>query len=112
MIISEERMKEYNYYEIVRCNKNEIVFCDGFRIDFVECRNNWARYHNLSSSDTVCIAERYSKDNELYFVFFTNEKVKLNFKTNRILFRKKNKKEFVKMQIMINRYGYSSYDMS
>ncbi len=107
-------MKEYNYLDIVKFDKTGILFSDGRHIDFEECRKQWAKEHAISEDETVCVGFRCSvveRDN-IYFMFYSEDKVKLYFNFKGIFKRKKKFDKFFELQILLNRYGYSSYDMS
>ena len=105
-------MKEYSYKQIKRFDKSGIVFKDGFTIDFNECRVNWANSREISYIDTVCIADRCFSVNKPYFLFYTNERVKIIFMKSIFPWDTRFKKKFLDIQIGLNRFGYSSYDCS
>lgn len=105
-------MKEYSYKYIKRFDESGIELKDGVVINFNECRLNWANSRKISYLDTVCVADRYFSTNKSYFVFYTNERVKIVFAKSIFLWNTKYRKKFLDIQIGLNRYGYSSYDCS
>ena len=56
-------MKEYNYTDIVRFDKNGIVLTDGETIQFEKCKIEWAKEKKIDSKETSCIAVRFSDRN-------------------------------------------------
>lgn len=107
-------MKEYNYTDMIKLDKTGILFSDGQRIDFDECKRQWALEHEISEEETVCVASRYpvAERADIYFLFYSKDKVRLYFRFKGIFKRKKSVDKFHELQILLNRYGYSSYDMS
>lgn len=105
-------MQEYSYKYIKRFDKNGIELKDGTIINFNECRLNWANSRKIDYLDTVCVADRYSFANRLYFVFYTKERVKIVFVKPIFPWNTNYRKRFLDIQIGLNRYGYSSYDCS
>lgn len=105
-------MKEYNYSDIVRVDKVGILFSDAKFMKFEECRCEWANENNISVEDTVCIAFRFAEGDKRHFIFYSKERIKLNFRFNGIFRNKKSRDKFSEMQVMLNRYGYTSYDGS
>jgi len=103
-------MKEYNYSEIAKVDDRGILFLDSTFIEFEECRSEWAKENNIPVSETVCVALRFQEVEERYFMFFSKERVKLNFKFNGFFKRKKSREKFSELQVALNRYGYTSYD--
>ena len=104
-------MKEYNYTDIVRFDKNGIVLADGETIQFEKCKIEWAKEKKIDSKETSCIAVRFSDRNSGHFIFYTNERIKLNFKFGGI-FKSYSRKKFNDMQSILIKYGYTSYDES
>ncbi len=105
-------MREYNYSSIACIDTNGILFKDKVFIDFEECRYEWAHEHDISTSETVCVASRFCEDDICYFIFYSKQKVKLVFDISGFFHRKKGKKKFQEIQVLLNRYGYTSYDMT
>jgi len=105
-------VKEYNYSDIVRVDKVGILFSDSKFMEFEECRREWANENSISVTDTVCVALRFSEGNERHFIFYSKERIKLNFKFNGIFRNKKSRDKFSEMQVSLNRHGYTSYDGS
>jgi hypothetical protein len=105
-------MKEYNYSDIVKFDEKGILFSDSMYIEFEKCKYEWAKENNISVADTACVAQRFSEGNIRCFIFYSKEKIKLNFVFCGIFKHKKCRDKFCEMQILLNRYGYTSYDMS
>lgn len=105
-------MKEYNYKSIKKFNKLGIEFKDGCIINFNECRENWADSRKINNTDTVCVADRFFSINYSYFIFYTNERIKIVFTKSIFPWDNKHRKKFLEIQIGLNRYGYSSFDCS
>ena len=97
---------EEEFSNIKSIDKNGITFADGKCIVFSECINQ--RYN----SDT-CVAERDCSADPPYFEFFTPEKpIRIVFDSKGLLSKFKNRNHFLKIQLMITEFGYSSYDLS
>lgn len=105
-------MKEYNYKQIQHFDKNGIVFEDGTRIMYDECRKNWAETKGVKFEDTSCVAERNITAYVPYFLFYTNERIKVIFKKSILPWNTQYKKKFMNVQIKLNHLGYSTYDCS
>ena len=103
-------MKEYSYKEIQKITKEGILFRDGFKLSFEECRNEWSI--NNAVKGTYCVAERDSLAKIPYFLFYSKKRVKVLFDKKGIFCNKTNKKEFQNLQLVLNRLGFSSYDMT
>ena len=101
-------MVEYSYSKIKIINDEGITFKDGTKIIFEECRRNWAKVKELDINDTHCVAERKMSASKPYFIFYSNKKVKIVFDNVFFLL----KKNFMNLQIKLNRLGYSSFDLS
>lgn len=105
-------MKEYNYSDIVSFDKAGILFSDAEFVEFEECKCEWAKENNITVADTMCVALRFSEGDDRYFIFYSKEKVKLYFRFKGILKKKRSRDKFSEMQVLLNRYGYTSYDVS
>lgn len=105
-------MQEYNYKDIKEINSKGIVLRDGCIIFFEECRCEWAKAKGIDIKDTSCVAERDYLGEVPYFLFYTKERVKIYFQVALFFKRRRAKSLYDKMRILINRYGYSSYDMT
>ena len=105
-------MIEYNYKQIQRFDKYGIIFYDGIKIIFDECRINWAKSRGIKPEDTFCVADRNRIAEIPYFTFYTNERIKVLFKRSIFPWDTKDKKAFLNIQMGLNRFGYSSYDLS
>ena len=105
-------MREYNYSDVVKVDKAGILFSDTNFIKFEDCRYEWAKENNISVADTVCVALRFPEGDERHFIFYATERIKLNIRFKGIFRRKKSRDKFSELQVMLNRYGYTSYDAS
>ena len=105
-------MNEYNCKQIVCFDKNGITFSDGTVIRFDECRANWANSKGISIEDTTCVAERDISGKKPYFLFYTDNRIRIVFKKGFFPWSKEYKKEFTDIQMGLIRFGYSSYDCS
>ena len=85
-------MVEYSYNKIKIINDEGITFKDGTIIIFEECRRNWAEAKDICINDTRCVAERNMSANEPYYIFYSNNKVKIVFDSVFFLCKYKNKK--------------------
>lgn len=85
---------------------------DGYNINFNECRTNWVNSRKINCSDTVCVADRFLSDDEAYFLFYTNDRVKIVFKKAFFIWKSKRRKKFMEIQMRLNNFGYSSFDCS
>ena len=105
-------MKEYNYWDIVQVDKMGILFSDGEFIEFEECKCEWARDNNIPVRETVCVASRFTEGDDRYYVFYSKEKIKLHFSFKGLFKKKKSRDKFTEFQVLLNRYGYTSFDCS
>lgn len=103
-------MKEYNYSDIVKVDKMGILFSDAKFLKFEDCRHEWAKEKNISVEDTVCVALRFPEGDRRHFIFYTKERIKLNFRFNGIFKNKKSRDKFSEIQVSLNHYGYTFYD--
>ncbi|MCR5737314.1 MAG: hypothetical protein K6G64_06670 [Eubacterium sp.] len=105
-------MKTYSYKQITSINKRGINFVDGSTFLFEECKKNWAASRNMNLEDNICVAERDASAKIPYFLFYADEKVKIQYKKSFFSWNDKSKRKFASMQIKLNRLGYSSFDLS
>lgn len=87
-------------------NKNSEIF-----VCFEECARNYANEKSLEANK--CIATR--NITKLTFTFYTDPKSKVVFKKHFIrdlLSGKSAVSRFLELQKAINKYGYTSYDLS
>ena len=105
-------MIEYNYKQIQHFDKYGIIFYDGIKIIFDECQMNWAKSRGIDPEDSFCVADRNMIAEIPYFTFYTNERIKILFKRSVFPWDTKYKKAFLNIQMGLNRFGYSSYDLS
>lgn len=105
-------MREYSYKDIKKIAEWGILFQDGFQILFEECRNEWLIEKKLEKDESYCIAERNSLAKNPYFLFYSKYRVKVFFDKRGFFCKRRNEAEYQKLQIILNRYGYTSYDMT
>lgn len=100
--------------EIVNINNSGITVNSGetdIKICFDECAKNYANEKFLENS--CCIATR--DITKLTFTFYTQPKIRVVFKKHffKDLFSGKSAvSKFLELQKAINKYGYTSYDLS
>ena len=101
-------------FEIVHINSSGITVKSGktdIKICFEECVKNYANENDLENSR--CVATR--NITKLTFTFYTQPKISVVFKKHFFidLFSKKSAvSKFLELQKAINKYGYTSYDLS
>ena len=101
-------------FEIVNMNRSGITVKSGktdMKICFEECVKNYANENFLENSR--CVATR--DITKLTFTFYTQPKIRVVFKKHffKDLFSGKSAiRRFLELQEAINRYGYTSYDLS
>lgn len=105
-------IREYSYKDIQKITEVGILFRDGFELLFEECRNEWAVENKINGDQSCCVAERDSLAKVPYFLFYSKRKVKVLFDKKGILGKKRNENDFQNMQVILNRFGFSSYDMT
>ncbi len=103
-------MKEYSYKDIRKITKVGIQFKDGYEVFFDECRNEWSIRNNIKKNESYCVAERDFLAKTPYFLIYSKNKIKILFNKKGFFSKKKNKKDFQNLQVVINRLGFSSYD--
>lgn len=110
-------------HQIKSINKNSLQYIDGNGdlqfIDFEECRKNWVEYvnksedfsvNNLSVNETKCIGLRNMINKPPYIEFFTDHKVKIEFKFSTFCLLPH--KAFTELQAKITEIGWNTYDLS
>lgn len=105
-------MKEYFYKDIQEITKEGILFKDGYKLLFEECRYEWCKIYNIESNQSFCVAERNIALFEPYFLFYSKEHVMVLFGKTNLLKRRKIEKQFHNLQFTLKKFGFSSYDMS
>lgn len=105
-------MNEYNYKDITKITDTGIVFKDGTGLSFEECTASWNASHGLEQGISKCIGERNIADTTPYFLFYTEDKIKVVFERQSFFNAGKYKKEFLALQKAIIDKGYSTYDLS
>ncbi|MBR1817048.1 MAG: hypothetical protein IJ763_10190 [Lachnospiraceae bacterium] len=94
-----------SYYDIKIIDNNGIIFKDGYKIVFSECINS-----RLKSDK--CIAFRDITANPPYIEFFTKNKPTRVVFDKTGMFKSTNEMKFTEVQLKINEYGYTTYDLS
>lgn len=105
-------MKEYFYKDIQEISKEGILFNDGYKLLFEECRNEWCKINNIELNQSSCVAKRNIAVLEPYFLFHSKEQVMVLFGKKILAKRRKIEKQFCNLQFILNKLGFSSYDMS
>lgn len=105
-------MREYSYRDIQKITKAGILFQDGFEIVFEECVYGWCVEHGIKRDPSCCVAERDCLAKTPYFLFYSKDKVKVLFDRRGLLSKKKNGNDFHNLQLLLNRFGFSSYDLT
>ncbi|MDE7268701.1 MAG: hypothetical protein K2N89_14680 [Lachnospiraceae bacterium] len=105
-------MREYSYKDIKKITKAGILFRDGFELLFEECRNEWSVEKGMNREHSFCVAERDCLAKIPYFLFYSKKRVKVLFDKKGIWSKKKNENDFYNLQVVLNRFGFSSYDMT
>ena len=105
-------MREYSYKDIQKITKTGILFRDGFELLFEECRNEWSVEKGMNKEQSFCVAERDCLAKIPYFLFYSKKRVKVLFDKKGIWSKKKNEKYFHNLQVVLNRLGFSSYDLT
>lgn len=105
-------MKEYSYKDIQKITKAGIMFRDGFELLFEECRNGWCAEHKIKREPSCCVAERDCLAKIPYFLFYSPVKVKVLFNKRGVLNKRKNEKNFHSLQLLLNKLGFTSYDLT
>ncbi len=100
--------------EVISINHSGIKVRDKNKdvtINFEECAKNYA--NEMSFETSKCVATRDITN--LTFIFYTQPKIKLVFKKhffNDLFSRKTAINKFLELQKAINKYGFTSYDLS
>lgn len=105
-------MKEYSYKDIQKITKVGILFRDGFELLFEECRNEWSIENDIKKEESYCVAERDSLAKTPYFLFYSKNRIKVLFDKKGVFGKKRNKDDFQNLQVVLNRFGFSSYDIT
>lgn len=87
-----------------------MLFDDGKILNFKKCCMNWG--NNKGISMTNCVADRNIAYDIPYFLFYEDEEIKVVFNFRGIFGKRKNQKCFEKLQFLILKYGYKTYDCS
>ena len=101
-------------FEIVNINSSGITVKSGktdIKICFDECAKNYANENSLENNK--CVATR--DITKLTFTFYTQPKIRVIFKKHffkDLVSGKSAVSKFLKLQKAINKYGYTSYDLS
>ena len=101
-------------FEIVNINNSGITVKSGktdIKIFFDECAKNYANENSLENSR--CVATR--DITKLTFTFYTQPKIRVIFKKHffkDLVSGRSAVSKFLELQKTINKYGYTSYDLS
>ena len=101
-------------FEIVNINNSGITVKSGktdIKICFDECAKNYANENSLENSR--CVATR--DITKLTFTFYTQPKIRVIFKKHvfkDLVSGRSAVSKFLELQKTINKYGYTSYDLS
>ena len=101
-------------YELVNIDSSGITVKNSsaeFFISFEECVKNYANENSLENSR--CVATR--DITKLTFTFYTQPKIRVVFKKHffkDLVSGKSAVSKFLELQKAINKYGYTSYDLS
>ncbi len=95
----------YYYKMIKQIGNNRILFNDDHMLNFSDCNRTW---RNIHKSNGICIGERDVTANPPFFGFYENEEKYI--KVIITGFFKDKKFHFLKREI--EKYGYSTYDLS
>lgn len=105
-------MKTYNYLDIKEISCSGITFFDNHMVKFEDCKREWAAERMIALEQCVCVGERDISCIEPYFLFYTKERVKILFKFNGLFKRKKCESKFKELQLLLIKFGFTSYDLS
>lgn len=95
-----------SFSDIKSIDKEGIHFKNGDSISFAECIGS--RYNS-----STCVAERDILALPPYFEFFSpNIPTRVIFNRKGILSGKQNHRDFLRFQSAINKFGFSTYDLS
>jgi len=104
-IICDEILDVDNSGLTIKCNNSDIF------ISFAECVKNYANENSLENSR--CVATR--DITKLTFTFYTQPKLRVIFKKHffkDLVSGRSAVNKFLELQKTINKYGYTSYDLS
>lgn len=100
------KYKEINYSEIETLDKAGMTLKNGDKILFKDCIGN--RYDSIK-----CVAERDITASPPYFEFFTSgQPTRIIFMGKGIFSKQKIREQFVYLNRQIQKFGYSTYDLS
>lgn len=105
-------MKVYSYKNIKNITEEGILFEDGKKLLFEECIKEWSVKNGIKLGESRCVAERNLLESPPYFLFFSEDRVKVIFDNKGFLQKKKNDEAFKNLQVSLNRFGVSSFDMT
>lgn len=99
-------MTTYLYTDIRETTQKGILLKDGTYIDFSVCIANACEHFKR---ETTCVAE----SDCMCFIFFTDPKIKIIFKTHRGLFAEhRNRNDKRRFQLLLQSMNYSTYDLT
>lgn len=104
-------VNEIEYDEIDCIDEDGIKFKDGHWITYRECASNFSRIN--CESNSMCVGERDITSDPPYIEFYsTYAHDRILFDSKGIFSKRKNIKEFIKIQNMIIGFGYTTHDLS
>ena len=104
-------MQIYSYSDIKEIAQDGIYMKNGICIYFDECISNSRKY--LNNETSTCVAERDITANPPYFAFYTEIGEIIQFNAHKGLFaKKKNYYEFRQLQLLLQKMGFTTYDLS
>lgn len=104
-------MQIYSYGDIKKITPKGIYMKNGVCIHFSECLFNARRY--LKNETTTCVAERDITAAPPYYAFFTDMGTIIQFNMHDRLFEKdKNYDDFRQLQLLLQKMGFTTYDLS
>ena len=105
--VLEDKRITLSYYGIVSMNNTCIIFKTGNQIVYSECANRDSRYSEK------CIGVRNAIADPPYVEFFTsNGNTRVVFDRTGMFEKKKNQRNFGQFHIDIQKFGYSTFDLS
>jgi len=106
-------MVMYNYKDINTVDLEGILFLNGFKLTFAECRDMWAYTHNIDADNTTCVAERNVSGKMADLIFYTaSDIVKISFCDRILFFRRAKVRELHRLVSFLNDIGYTTYDLT
>lgn len=105
-------VREYRFGDIVEISERGILFRDGYMLLFGECRDGWCAEYGLEKEESCCVAARDLLAGVPYFLFYCHDRVKILFDRKGLFCKRKNENDFHRLQVLLDWFGFSSYDLS